>query len=470
MGSPARVLVVDDDEDQRTTLARMVAALGYDAQTAFDGQDALEKLGSYPAHVLVTDLVMPRLDGRELLRALRQHHGPPAIVLTAHGSLEKAVSTVKDLGAFWYLEKPIEMPELSLLLERAASQSLLRQETDRLHRQLSYQGMLVDLVGKSPAMQQVFSLIRQVAEHNACVLITGESGTGKELAARAIHRLSARSGRPFIAVNCAALPESLIESELFGHEKGSFTGAVTSRPGCFELAHTGTLLLDEIGEMPIGTQAKLLRVLEDSRVRRLGGKAEFATDVHVIAATNRDPEEAVHKGQLRMDLYYRLNVFQIALPPLRERKDDIPLLVESMLGPLNEKFGCKVADVEPEAMAAFHKHNWPGNVRELRNVLSRAVILAGEGTIQMRHLPPGFAGSVPAERPAPRSSEAGLFIPIGYTVRDAERVLIERTLQYAGNNKTRAAAILGIGLKTLHTKLKEYREADGQPVATAEEA
>jgi DNA-binding NtrC family response regulator len=468
MGSPARVLVVDDDEDQRSTLARMVVALGYNAETAADGQDALEKLESFPAHVLVTDLVMPRIDGRELLRALRQQGGPPAIVMTAHGSLEKAVSTVKDLGAFWFLEKPIELPELSLLLERAASQSLLRQEADLLQRQLSYQGMLMDLVGKSPAMQQVFSLIRQVAEHNACVLITGESGTGKELAARAIHRLSPRSGRPFIAVNCAALPESLIESELFGHEKGAFTGAVISRPGCFELAHTGTLLLDEIGEMPISTQAKLLRVLEDSRVRRLGGKTEFETDVHVIAATNRDPEEAVQKNQLRMDLYYRLNVFQIALPPLRERKGDIPVLVEALLGPLNEKFGCRVTDVEPEVLAAFHKHNWPGNVRELRNVLSRAVILAGEGNIHMRHLPPGFVGASHPEPEAPRNSEDGLFIPIGYTVRDAERALIERTLQYAANNKTRAAAILGIGLKTLHTKLKEYRESDGQPV-TAEE-
>jgi DNA-binding NtrC family response regulator len=454
----ARVLVIDDDETQRATLARLIRALGYVTETAADGEEALEKLKVFPAHVLVTDLVMPHLDGRGLLERLRsQGGGPPAIVLTAYGSLEKAVSTVKDLGAFWYLEKPVEMAELSVLLERATAQSHLREEAERLKRQLSYQGVLADLVGRSPAMQEVFSLIRQVAQHNACVLITGESGTGKELAARAIHRLGPRRDKPFVAVNCAALPESLIESELFGHEKGAFTGAVGSRAGCFELAHGGMLLLDEIGDMPVGTQAKLLRVLEDSRVRRLGAKSEIAVDVQVIASTNKDPQEAVSKGELRMDLFYRLNVFHIKMPPLRERKEDLPLLVEALLTSLNQKYGCRVTEVEPEVLQLIGGHDWPGNVRELRNVLSRAVILAGEGSIRPHHLPPALSGLPKAEQPEPVKTGGGIYVPLGSRIREVERELIQRTLDYAGNNKTRAAAILGIGLKTLHNKLKLYR-------------
>jgi len=455
----ARVLVVDDDPDQRHTLARLIAALGYITETAADGQEALEKLDTFPAHVLVTDLMMPRLDGHGLLEQLRrQGGGPPAIVLTAFGSLDKAVSVVKDLGAFWFLEKPVEISELSLLLERAASQSRLREETERLQRQLSYQGVLGELVGQSPPMQEVFSLVRQVAGRSAGVLITGESGTGKELVARAIHSLGPRRDGPFVAVNCAALPESLIESELFGHEKGAFTGALSSRAGCFELAHRGTLLLDEIGEMPVGTQAKLLRVLEDSHVRRLGGKAEIEVDVHVLAATNRDPHEAIQKGKLRLDLFYRLNVFHIALPPLRERIEDLPLLTEALLGQLNRQYDCKVTGLEPEVLEAFHQHDWPGNVRELRNVLSRAVILAGEGAIGTRHLPAELGAPGKAEQPPPGLEDA-VCLRVGATVEEAERALIERTLAHTGNNKTRAAAILGIGLKTLHTKLKAYREA-----------
>ncbi len=456
-----RILIVDDDEDQLSVLARMLSTLGYETETACDGQDALEKLQHFAAHVLVTDMVMPRIDGRELLRRLSaQGGGPPAIVLTAYGSLERAISTVKDLGAFWYLEKPVEVSQLSLLLERAAAQGRLREEADLLERQLRYQGVLGDMVGRSPGMQQVFALTRQVAEHGASVLVTGESGTGKELVARSIHRLGSRQSKPFIAVNCAALPESLIESELFGHEKGAFTGAASSRPGCFELAHTGVLLLDEIGEMPINVQAKLLRVLEDSRVRRLGGRSETEVDVQVVAATNRDPEAAVREGRLRVDVFYRLNVFQIRIPPLRERKQDLPLLTEALLPGVNEKYGCKVFDLSPDVLQAFELHDWPGNVRELRNVLSRAVILAGEGTIELRHLPSSIhlPGKLP---PSPQTSTGdGLFLPLGTTVRDAERSLIERTLEFADNNKTRAAAILGIGLKTLHNKLKAYRESE----------
>jgi len=465
MAAPlGRVLVVDDDEDQRLTLARLIGSLGYETATASDGEDALAKLQEFSAHVLVTDMVMPRLDGRGLLEKLRQQGGgPPAIVMTAYGSLEKALLAVKDLGAFWFLEKPVELSELGLLLERAASQSHLREETDRLQRQLSYQGFLGDMVGRSPSMRQVFALTRQVAEHGASSLITGESGTGKELVARSIHRLSSRSSGPFVAINCAALPEALIESELFGHQKGAFTGAVASRPGCFELANSGVLLLDEIGEMPVTTQAKLLRVLEDSRVRRLGASSETKVDVQVVAATNRSPEESIRAGSFRSDLYYRLNVFQIALAPLRERTGDLPLLAEALLKPLNEKYGCRVLDVDLEVLRVFEEYHWPGNVRELRNVLSRAVIMAGSGTVQLRHLPAGFRSAGQPPPAGADKSAAGVMLPVGTTVRDAERLLIERTLEFTGNNKTRAAAILGIGLKTLHTKLKAYREKENGP-------
>ncbi|HYL34671.1 MAG TPA: sigma-54 dependent transcriptional regulator [Bryobacteraceae bacterium] len=458
-----RVLVADDEENQRAGLAKMIQSWGIAVETAADGQDALEKLSQKPVHVLVTDLMMPRLDGFELLKRLdAQGALPPTIVLTAFGNTETAVQTVHDLGAFWFLEKPIQPSVLKFLLERAATQSRLAEETERLQRRLRYQGVLVDLVGACSAMQQVFSLIQQVAPSKAAVLVVGESGTGKELVARAIHHLSPRSSGPFVAINCAALPETLMESELFGHEKGAFTGAVERRAGCFELAQHGTLLLDELGEMAVGTQAKLLRVLEDSCVRRLGGKTEIAVDVRVIASTNKVVEEALRKGELREDLYYRLNVFQIPLPPLRQRNGDLPLLTEALLETLNHKHETRVVDVHPDVMEQFKRYSWPGNVRELRNVLERAVILAGEGTITMHHMPRDFG--VPAgARPAQQVFEPDTVrLPVGTTVGEAEKALIQLTLQHTKNNKTRAAEILGISLKTLFNKLKEYGAAEAE--------
>jgi transcriptional regulator with PAS, ATPase and Fis domain len=291
------------------------------------------------------------------------------------------------------------------------------------------------------------------------VLITGESGTGKELVARAIHGLSPRCEGPFVAINCAAMPETLMESELFGHEKGAFTGAFERRAGCFELAHNGTLLLDEIGDMPVATQAKLLRVLEDSRVRRLGGRNEIVVDVRVIASTNRSLTEALRKGALREDLYFRLNVFHIHLPPLRERLEDLPLLAEALLAELNRKHGTRVLEVAPEVLEVFRSYSWPGNVRELRNVLERAVILAAEGIIRREHLPWNFPPGAPARGTTMPEDPGVVRVPLGATLEEAEKALILRTLQYTGNNKTRAAEILGISLKTLHNKLKEYAAA-----------
>ena len=430
-----RVLVVDDEENQRAGLAKMIQAWGFAVETAFDGQDALEKVSQAPPHVLITDLMMPRMDGFELLKRLgSQNILPTAIVLTAFGNIETAVQTIHELGAYWFLEKPIQPSALKVLLERAAAQSRLTEEAERLQRQLLYQGVLGDLVGTCSAMQQVFSLIRQVAPSKAAVLVTGESGTGKELVARAIHHLSPRRDGPFVAINCAALPETLMESELFGHEKGAFTGAVERRAGCFELAQHGTLLLDEIAEMPVATQAKLLRVLED----------------------------ALRKGELREDLYYRLNVFQVHLPPLRQREGDLGMLIDALIQMLNNKHETRVLDVNPEVREQLKRYSWPGNVRELRNVLERAVILAGEGTITKHHLPRDFG--VPAgARPVQQDVEPDVVrLPVGTTVGEAEKALIQITLQHTRNNKTRAAEILGISLKTLFNKLKEYGSAEAE--------
>jgi DNA-binding NtrC family response regulator len=464
--SLAKVLIVDDEETQRNGLASMITSWGFSAETATDGQDALEKLNNGAVQVLVTDLMMPRMDGFELLKRLgTQGSVPPAIVLTAFGNIETAIATIHDLWAFWFLEKPIQPAALRILLERAASQSRLAEETERLQRQLQYQGVLVDLVGGSPAMQQVFSLVRQVAPSKAPVLIAGESGTGKELVARAIHHLSPRRGGAFVAINCAAMPETLMESELFGHEKGAFTGAIERRAGCFELAQHGTLLLDELAEMPVATQAKLLRVLEDSRVRRLGGKNEIVVDVRVIASTNKSLEDALRKGELRDDLFYRLNVFQIALPPLRQREGDIPLLTEALIRDLNRKHGCKVTEASKDVLDMLQRHNWPGNVRELRNVLERAVIIAGEGPLSPAHLP--HFGASATSRPTPEFKEPdAIRLPVGTTVNEAEKALIQLTLQHTKNNKTRAAEILGISLKTLFNKLKEYGSSEETPVPT----
>ena len=431
----------------------MASGWGYETRMAADGQEAIDKLETFPADVIVTDMMMPRVDGNGLLQHLRDAGLEiPAIVVTAFGNIETAVATIHDMGAFWFLEKPIQPRVLKLLLERALQQKKLVDHSVRLERQLSGQGMLVDLVGTTPAMQEIFALIQQVAPSRATVLITGESGTGKELVARAIHRLSPRRAAPFIPVNCAALPDTLIESELFGHEKGAFTGAVERRAGCFELAEHGTLLLDEIGEMPVSTQAKLLRVLEDRKVRRLGGSKEIEVDVRVLASTNRNLEDSIRKGEFREDLYYRLNVFQIALPPLRERRDDIPAMCRAMIQDLNIKHQCKVTDLDPQAATLLARHNWPGNARELRNAMERAVILTGEGTITVVQLPRGISGSAPR----PVVSEETVQIPVGTTIDQAERELIELTLKHTRNNKTRAAEILGISLKTLFNKLKEY--------------
>lgn len=458
----AHVLVVDDDPQQRSDLAQIVKSLGYDVTAAADGLEALSKLASVPVSAILTDLVMPRMDGVALLKELAARGDrTPAVVLTGFGSVDQAILFVHDLKAFWFLEKPVQPGAVRTLLERAIQQNQLLKEAERLHSELSYRGILGDLIGDSPCMKEVFSIIRQVAPTTASVLISGESGTGKELVARAIHMLSTRSAGPFAAVNCAALPESLMESELFGHEKGAFTGAVERRAGCFEQAQNGTLLLDEIGDMPIGTQAKLLRVIEESEVRRLGGTKDIPIAVRVLAATNRAPEKAVENKLLREDLYYRLNVFHISLPPLRERKEDIPSIATAMIRDLNRKHGCRVTHLSQEVLARFAAHSWPGNVRELRNQVERAVIMAGDGEIQLRHLP-GAVNAVPPTRVAQvelavqSSQEDMLQVPVGVPMSEVEEAYVRLTLKHTKNNKTRAAELLGLCLRTLHNKMRSY--------------
>ncbi len=460
--TPEKVLIVEDEDNERSGMSDLISAWGYRTETAVDGQDALEKVGVFTPGIVVTDLKMPRMDGMELLQRLAQQSQPVAvIVLTAQGSVDTAVQAMK-IGAYDFIEKPVNPTRLRTILQNASRQRGVEVELEATKRKLRDSGIFGSLVGSSRKMQEIFRLVEMVAPSTASVLITGESGTGKELVARTIHQHSPRKDKPFVAINCAAIPETLIESEIFGHEKGAFTGALERRVGCFELAEGGTILLDEIGEMPIGTQAKLLRVLEDRKLRRLGSKSETSVDVRVIAATNKTPEEAVAKGELRNDLYYRLNVFSIHMPPLREHKEDLSDLVKSLIADVDEKHGRNVAMISEAVMNIFAGYSWPGNVRELRNVLERAIIVCEGSVIETRHLPPGF-GQVTPKPPVLEANAVRL--GVGTTVGEAERLLIIKTLESTNNNKTRAAEILGISLKTLHNKLKEDSQTQAEGAA-----
>jgi DNA-binding NtrC family response regulator len=445
-----RVLVAEDEESSREGLKGLLAQWGYEVLEALDGEEALKKATTFFPDVVISDVIMPKLDGLGLLKAL-QAELPfvTVILLTGHGTIETAVSAMKE-GAYDYLTKPLEVPRLRLLVEKALEKSQALRDLALMRRRVQELWGAGGLVGKSKAMQEVYRLIDLAAPTTAPVLIAGESGTGKELVARRLHTLSPRGKGPFVAVNCSAIPETLLESEIFGHEKGAFTGASERRAGCFELAHRGTLFLDEIAEMAPATQAKFLRILQEGLVRRLGGKTEMQVDVRVVAATNKDPLKAMQEGTFREDLYYRLNVLTIVLPPLRERRDDIPLLIQAFLEEFNGKYQRRIRAVDEAAHQLLLGHSWPGNVRELRNTIERAAITCEGELITRAHLPPSFAGGTRAESPD------AITLPVGSTVEETEKALILKTLASVDNNKTRAAEILGISLKTLHNKLHRY--------------
>jgi DNA-binding NtrC family response regulator len=432
-----------------------VQAWGFQTDEAPDGEEALRRVTTFRPAIIVSDLVMPRMGGFDLLRALKDQLSDISfILLTAQGTVESAVEAIKE-GAYDYLTKPVDPQRLQILLQKAVERQETLREVRHLRRQLREQGSFGRIVGNSAEIRSVYRVIEQAAPTSASVLIWGDSGTGKELIAQTIHELSPRAQFPFVAINCAAIPETLLESEIFGHEKGAFTGAHDRRTGVFELAHRGTLFLDEIAEMVPATQVKLLRVLQERTFRRLGGRQEQSVDVRVIAATNQNPGEAVRNGKLREDLYYRLNVFAMELPPLRNRRDDIPLLVQSFLSEFNRVNAKNIRAVDQEAMYTLEHYQWPGNIRELRNVIERATILADGDFIEARHLPPTLVA---------RGEEtvATMTISPGTTVDEAERRLIVLTLEHTRNNKTRAAEILGISLKTLHNKLNRMKAEVGE--------
>jgi DNA-binding NtrC family response regulator len=445
-----KALVVDDEESIREVLRLRLEAWGYRVRTAKDVVAARQSARSFRPDIILSDVVMPRHTGIELLQILAADSSRAVIILmTAHGTVDMAVDAMK-LGARDFVTKPLDYSKLKAILEAVEEDRRLLLEAKEVDSKLKMEGRFGRFVGDSSLMKEVYELIQSTAETDASVLITGESGTGKELAALAIHEYSSRCDQVFLPLNAAAIPSELVESEVFGHEKGAFTGAVESRAGCFELANWGTLFLDEIGEMPVDLQTKLLRVIEDGRVRRLGGRQEIQVDVRLLAATNRDPVEAVRSGRLRQDLFYRINVLNIHLPALRDRQGDIRLLIEHFRQELNQKHGTSVMGVQRKARGLLERYSWPGNVRELRNTIERAAVLARDGWIQESHLPPYL--TLDQE---PTLSE-DIEFPLGSTAAEVEKALILKTLQRTKQNKAQAARILGVDVKTIRNKLKSY--------------
>jgi DNA-binding NtrC family response regulator len=448
----ARIVVADDEEMARRSLGELLTQDGYDVLLAADGEEALAHISQAAPDILLTDLKMPRLDGEELLRRVRAGYPDVAvIIMTAHGTIASAVKALRA-GAEDYLTKPIDVEELEHLLAAVLNRRRLVAETRLLRERLDDKYRFENIIGRSPTMLEVFRLVQQVAPSQASVLITGESGTGKELIAQAIHQRSPRREAPFVKVSCAALPETLLESELFGHERGAFTGAVARRPGRFELAAGGTIFLDEIGDVPLGMQVKLLRFMQERQFERLGGNQTQTVDVRVIAATHRDLPALIAEGKFREDLYYRLNVVEIPLPPLRSRTEDIPLLTEMFVRRYAEANGKRVEGLTPAALAALMGSPWPGNVRQLEHAIERAIILAHGPKLDLDLFP-----ALPqADERAP--STDGPHVP-GSSMDDLERDAIIRTMESVGGSVSRAAAILKISPRTIQYKMKRYLEA-----------
>jgi DNA-binding NtrC family response regulator len=445
------VLVVDDEKNIREGLGKAIELDGHNVLLAPDGKRALDIVNNTDIDLIVADLKMPGVSGQELLKQVTSAYPTiPVIILTGHGTIETAVEAMRD-GAFDFLTKPVNLDRLSLLIKRALSNRklvlehrALKEEVEKIERRHRFSS----IIGKSSQMRKVLDIVEQVAPSKASVLITGESGVGKELVADAIHNLSDRREKPFIKVHCAALTESLLESELFGHEKGAFTGAIAMKRGRFELAHRGTILLDEIGEINPTVQVKILRVLQEKRFERVGGEQTREVDVRILSATNRDLKKEIQEGNFREDLFYRLNVVNIHVPPLRERREDISLLVAAFLKEFSEENGKDIEGIDPKAKSALYGYSWPGNIRELRNCIESAVVMAKRRVITMMDLPPTIAAESDGEY---------IKIEIGTSLADAEKQIIQGTLTNEKGNKSRAAEVLGIGRKTLHRKIQEYK-------------
>ena len=450
-GERMTILIVDDEKNIREGLSKALALAGYDTLMAATGTEAVRVLEGEAVDLVISDLRMPGLSGEQLLRrVVAAYPAIPVIILTGHGTIESAV-TAMHAGAYDFLTKPVNLDRLELLVKRALSRRQLMLENLTLQRELERRSTAHQLVTASPAMKRAWEVVEQVAPSRASVLITGESGVGKELVADAIHTLSPRRAAKLIKVHCAALTETLLESELFGHERGAFTGAVARRRGRFELADGGTIFLDEIGEISQSIQIKLLRILQERAFERVGGEETITADVRVVAATNRDLAEAIEQGTFREDLYYRLNVVHIHVPPLREREADISLLAAGFLKEFAEENGKQLVGIDPRALSALRRYSWPGNVRELQNGIESAVVMARGSTIELHDLPPAVrnAQNAPAVR-----------IPLGSTLDHGEREMIRATLNHQHGNKTRTAEILGISRKTLHRKMREYQLED----------
>ena len=448
MTQVAHILVVDDEVNIRNALVTMLEKKGHQVRGVGTGEEALEQLEAATVDLVITDLRMPGIGGMEFLRRLKDSRpDTDVVVMTAYGSIDTAVEAMR-YGAYDYLTKPIDRERFPVVIDKALERHALARENKQLRDRLETRVRFDQMVGESEPMQRVYSLVEMVADSAVTVLLTGESGTGKELVARAIHNKSARANGPFVTLNCGALPENLFESELFGYEKGAFTGAMTTKVGRFELADGGTLLLDEVGELSLKSQVDFLRVLETKEFRRLGGTKLIRVDTRIVAATNRNLEESVKEGDFRDDLYYRLNVVPIRLPPLRERADDIPLLVERFLAEFSSQHHREPKDVPREAMRLLRLYAWPGNIRQLRNLMERLVVTVKDSTLQPEHLPEEIQVS--------KEDTPTMLVTLGSSLEEIEREAIRRTLAEVTNHRERAAKLLGISLRALQYKIKEY--------------
>ncbi len=451
-----RVLVVDDEENLRLVLRTLLRRHGYEVETAKNGEEALALVDGFGPDVVLTDVRMPKMGGLDLLETLRaKGNDATVIVMSAYGNMDLAIEAMKA-GAYDYVQKPFKPDEVVLTLRKAEEREALRRENRALRDEIRKEHRFEDILAKSPRMQEIFRTIAKIADYKTTVLVTGESGVGKELIARAVHRRSSRRGGPFVAVNCGALPENLLESELFGHKKGAFTDAVLDRRGLFEEANGGTLFLDEIGELPLGLQVKLLRVLEDERIRRLGDSKDVQVDVRIIAATHRDLLSETKAGRFREDLFYRLNVLHIHCPALRERREDIPLLIEHFIARNNARLGTTLRGIDTEARRLLYEYSWPGNVRELENTIERAMVLAEGDQIVAADLPDRIRE---ARDPVQLQLASGE-LSVKKTMRVIEEILIRRALQKTKGNRTRAAEVLEISHRALLYKIKDYEITD----------